>query len=104
LLIGIGLAAERLIVQKNLDRFLSPDIPGKDLKETKENEMNKENEEQDFDTEVIAETESYLAWRADEPDGESTFHLELNNLTVHFFAEEWEEFLQLTGLLLEQQG
>ncbi len=66
--------------------------------------MNKENEEQDFDTEVIAETESYLAWRADEPDGESTFHLELNNLTVHFFAEEWEEFLQLTGLLLEQQG
>ena len=66
--------------------------------------MNKENEEKDFDTEVIAETESYLAWRADEPDGESTFHLELNNLTVHFFAEEWEEFLQLTGLLLEQQG
>jgi hypothetical protein len=66
--------------------------------------MNKENEEQDFDTEVIAETESYLAWRADEPDGESTFHLELNNMTVHFFAEEWEEFLQLTGLLLEQQG
>lgn len=66
--------------------------------------MNKENEEQDFNTEVIAETESYLAWRADEPDGESTFHLELNNLTVHFFAEEWEEFLQLTGLLLEQQG
>jgi len=66
--------------------------------------MKKENEEQDFDTEVIAETESYLAWRADEPDGESTFHLELNNLTVHFFAEEWEEFLQLTGLLIEQQG
>ncbi len=66
--------------------------------------MNKENEEQDFDTEVIAETESYLAWRADEPDGESTFHLELNNMTVHFFAEEWEEFLQLTRLLLEQQG
>jgi hypothetical protein len=66
--------------------------------------MNNENEEQDFDTEVIAETESYLAWRADEPDGESTFHLELNNLTVHFFTEEWEEFLQLAGLLLEQQG
>ncbi|MEE8355676.1 MAG: hypothetical protein V3R33_00065 [Anaerolineales bacterium] len=66
--------------------------------------MNNENEEQDFDTEVIAETESYLAWRADEPDGESTFHLELNNMTVHFFTEEWEEFLQLAGLLLEQQG
>ena len=57
--------------------------------------------DQDFDTEVIAETESYLAWRADEPDGESTYHLELNNLTVHFFTEEWEEFLQLADMLLE---
>jgi hypothetical protein len=45
---------------------------------------------------VIAETENFLAWRADEPDQESTFHLELNNLTVHFFEEEWREFLSLT--------
>ena len=66
--------------------------------------MNNEINDQDFDTEVIAETESYLAWRADEPDGESTFHLELNNLTVHFFSEEWEELLQLAELLLEQKG
>lgn len=66
--------------------------------------MSKDYEDQDLETEVIAETERFLAWRADEPDGESTFHLELNNLTVHFFAEEWEEFLQLTELLLEEQG
>ena len=66
--------------------------------------MSQEYEEQDFGTDTIVETESYLAWRADEPDGESTFHLELNNLTVHFFAEEWEEFLQLAELLLEQRG
>ncbi|MGB2962378.1 MAG: hypothetical protein WBB69_00140 [Anaerolineales bacterium] len=63
--------------------------------------MNNEINDQDFDTEVIAETESYLAWKADEPDGESTYHLELNNLTVHFFSEEWDEFLQLAELLLE---
>jgi hypothetical protein len=63
--------------------------------------MSDQNHDQDFDTEIFAETENYLAWRADEPDGESTYHLELNNLTVHFFAEEWEEFLQLAGLLLE---
>lgn len=63
--------------------------------------MSKANNDQDFDTEVIAETESFLAWRADEPDGESTYHLELNNLTVHFFAEEWEEFLQLVASLVE---
>jgi hypothetical protein len=58
--------------------------------------------DQDLDTEVIAETENFLAWRADEPDDESTYHLELNNLTVHFFQEEWEEFLQLVGTLLEE--
>jgi hypothetical protein len=46
-------------------------------------------------TQTIAETDNYLAWRADEPDGETTFHLELNNITLHFFAEEWTEFLDL---------
>jgi len=63
--------------------------------------MNKEINDQDFDTEVIAETENFLAWRADEPDGESTYHLELNNLTVHFFTEEWKEFLSLVDTLLD---
>lgn len=46
-------------------------------------------------TSTIAETENYMAWKADEPDGETTFHLELNNVTVHFFKEEWDEFLVL---------
>ena len=63
--------------------------------------MAKDINDQDFDTEVIAETENFLAWRADEPDGESTFHLELNNLTVHFFKEEWIEFLDLISGLIE---
>jgi len=44
---------------------------------------------------TLAETENYLAWKADEPDGETTFHLELNNVTLHFFKEEWIEFLEL---------
>ena len=46
-------------------------------------------------TETLAETESYLAWKADEPDGETTYHLELNNITLHFLKEEWDEFLEL---------
>ena len=50
-------------------------------------------------TETMAETDSYLAWRAEEPDGEVTFHLELNNVTLHFFQEEWEEFLELARQL-----
>jgi hypothetical protein len=63
--------------------------------------MEAEND-QNLDTEIIAETENFIAWRADEPDEESTYHLELNNLTVHFFEEEWDEFLQLVEMLLEE--
>jgi hypothetical protein len=46
-------------------------------------------------TETLAETDNYIAWTAQEPDGETTYHLELNNVTLHFFREEWEEFLSL---------
>jgi hypothetical protein len=49
----------------------------------------------DPQTQVIAETDNYLAWMAEEPDGEVTYHLELNNVTLHFFQEEWDEFLAL---------
>ncbi len=48
------------------------------------------------ETEVIAETEMYMAWKAQEPDGEMTYHLELNNVTLHFFQEEWQEFLDVS--------
>lgn len=46
-------------------------------------------------TETIAETDNFLAWKAEEPDGEITYHIELNNVTLHFFQEEWNEFLNL---------
>ena len=46
-------------------------------------------------TSTLAETESYMIWKADEPDGETTYHLDLNNVTMHFFQEEWDEFLAL---------
>ena len=51
------------------------------------------------DTQTLAETENYMAWKADEPDGETTYHLELNNVTLHFFKEEWDEFLELARIL-----
>ncbi|GAP11320.1 hypothetical protein BECAL_02506 [Bellilinea caldifistulae] len=51
-------------------------------------------------TETIAETDNYMAWQAEEPDGETTYHLELNNVTLHFFTEEWEEFLQLARAII----
>ena len=48
-------------------------------------------------SEMLAETGSfnYSVWKTEEPDGETTFQLQLNNLTVHFFQEEWNELLML---------
>ncbi len=55
-------------------------------------------------TTTIAETENFLAWRAEEPDGETTYHLELNNVTLHFFKEDWQEFLDLIDLVLDEES
>lgn len=51
-------------------------------------------------TQTLAETDNYLAWLAEEPDGETTYHLELNNVTMHFFQEEWDEFLDMARILV----
>lgn len=52
-------------------------------------------EKPEMKTETMVETEDYAVWKAEEPDGETTYHLELNNVTVHFFQEEWDEFIEL---------
>ena len=46
-------------------------------------------------TKAIAETENYIVWEVEEPDGETTFHVELGAVTMHFFREEWNEFIKL---------
>jgi hypothetical protein len=45
--------------------------------------------------ETLAETKNFEIWQADEPDGETTYHLELGIVTLHLFQEEWEEFLEV---------
>ena len=52
-------------------------------------------------TDTLAETDNYMVWKAEEPDGETTYHLQLNNVTLHFFQEEWVEFLKLVRLLVD---
>ncbi len=54
--------------------------------------MSNENEPK---TTTMAETKNFMLWKAEEPDGETTYHLELNNVTVHFFEEEWQELIEL---------
>lgn len=48
---------------------------------------------------TIAETDGYAIWSAEEPDGETTYNLELNNVTIHMFEEEYQEFLDLVKKL-----
>lgn len=55
--------------------------------------------EPNIPTNILAETQNYLAWTADEPDGETTFNIELGSVTLHFFQEEWDEFLSLIRAL-----
>ncbi len=52
-------------------------------------------------TSTIAQTDEFEAWQSEDPDGETTYHLELNNVTLHFFKEEWEEFLKLARMLVK---
>jgi hypothetical protein len=51
----------------------------------------------DLSIDILSETENFSIWQAEEPDGETTYNLELGNVTVHFFREEWVEFLKLVG-------
>ena len=43
---------------------------------------------------ILAETDLFNLVRTVEADGETTYHLELGNVTVHFFREEWEELVR----------
>jgi hypothetical protein len=43
---------------------------------------------------ILAETDQFNLIRTEELDGEITYHLELGNVTVHFFREEWEAFVK----------
>jgi len=57
--------------------------------------------EPEIKTTIIAETQNYVIYTAVEPDGEITYNVELGTVTLHFFKEEWEEFLRLVRALPE---
>ncbi|MBM4423815.1 MAG: hypothetical protein FJ030_10535 [Chloroflexi bacterium] len=49
----------------------------------------------DSQTPVLSETDNYVIYIAEEFDGETTYHVELDKVTLHFFKEEFEEFVRL---------
>ena len=44
--------------------------------------------------EILIESDTFNLVRAQEPDGETVYNLEFGNVTIHFFREEWEEFVK----------
>lgn len=53
------------------------------------------NKTQEPITQTLASTENFEAWKAMEPDEETTYYLQLGRATINFFQEEWDEFLDL---------
>ena len=51
----------------------------------------------DYKTETIASTEQFYAMKAYEPDEEVTYNIFFDKVTVNFFMEEWEEFLDFSA-------
>ncbi len=47
-------------------------------------------QENETEIKTIVETDDCFAYTAVEPDGEITYHLQINNVTLHFFNEEWQ--------------
>jgi len=44
---------------------------------------------------VLAETENYAVLTTTDAHNETVYNIELGNVTLHLFREEWAELLQL---------
>jgi|LDZU01.1.fsa_nt_gi hypothetical protein len=58
-------------------------------------------EQPETNIESIVETEDHFFYCANEPDGEITYHLQFNNVTLHFFTEEWQTALDFLEKVVE---
>ncbi len=43
----------------------------------------------------LVETENFEVIKATSSDGEVVYHVELFNVTLHLYVEEWQEFVAL---------
>ena len=58
-------------------------------------------ESDDTKISTLVETEDSFFYTAEEPDGEITYHLQINNVTLHFFMEEWQTALDFLKKVVE---
>lgn len=53
---------------------------------------------------TLVEAEDKYLYTAEEPDGEITYHLQINNVTQHFFMEEWQDALDFLRKVTQHFG
>jgi hypothetical protein len=46
---------------------------------------------------VLAETENFAVVVSQEEEGESIYNIELGNITLHFYQDEWDELVELVN-------
>lgn len=51
-------------------------------------------DQDEFEPEVLAETENFTIWRSEEEEG-FVYHVELGGVTLHVSSEDWEEVITL---------
>lgn len=51
--------------------------------------------QQEFEPDIIAQTENFGVWRSNDEDEGLLFHIELGGVTLHMTSEEWDEFVLL---------
>ena len=45
---------------------------------------------------MLGESENYTVWVSNEADlNEVIYHIEIDNVTIHLFESEWEEFVDV---------
>ncbi len=57
--------------------------------------MNRPNPDDETPLTLLAETENYAVLVGQDADGEEVYNIELGSVTLHLFAEEWRELLDL---------
>lgn len=51
----------------------------------------------DSKTELMVSTDQFDVLKSIEPDGEVLYYVNLGKVSVNFFKEEWDEFLEFVG-------
>ncbi len=47
--------------------------------------------------ELLAETDNYAVYRANDSEGEPVYHVDLGTVTLNLYSEEWTEFAGLVA-------